>query len=271
MRLTPVLCVASMLLAACGGGGGGASQTPPSSAPPGSTSTPPAQTQSIGGIWHLFTTVPAGAATMFIAEDGNMRIMDTGLAFGAGAAIVNGVDELSGSYQARGIQPTPASPPAQTRSCTFEGKVVERVSMQLAIHCTDTAGAATDQNATFLYDASYASPSSLEAISGNYTLPFAAQTNSLTIAKDGSIFGVYHNGQQCTVNGRVAIIDARFNLYRFELLFSSCQVFQQYEGQTLTGLAARSLPGTTANSLLVLITGVINGRMEFVSVSYEPV
>lgn len=98
----------------------------------------------------------------------------------------------------------------------------------------------------------------------------APQTNSLTIAKDGTIFGVYHNGQQCTVNGRVDLIDARFNLYRFEFSFSSCQVFQQYEGQTLTGLAARSLPGTAANSFMLLITGVIDGRLESISVTYEP-
>jgi hypothetical protein len=127
------------------GGGGGATQTPPSSAPPAQTSTPPAQAQSIGGTWHLFTTVPAGAATLFIAEYGNMRVKNNGgPAFGAGAAVVNGMDDVSGSYHARAIQPNPTMPPAPSRDCTIDGKVVQRVSMQLVVHCTDTAGAATE-------------------------------------------------------------------------------------------------------------------------------
>lgn len=234
--------------------------------------TTPATAQSAGGIWHIFTTVPAGSLTFFIGEDGTLRVMDgAGPSFGAGAVVVNGVDDVAGSYHVRAIQPNPAVPAAADRDCTFDGKVVQRASMQVVVRCTDTAGAKTEQSATFFFDAAYGQPSSLEAIAGNYTLSFAPQSNSLTIAKDGTIFGVYHNGQQCTVNGRVDLIDARFNLYRFAFSFSSCQVFQQFEGQTLTGLAARSMPGAVANSLLLLITGVINGRLEFVSVSYEPV
>jgi len=233
---------------------------------------PPATVQSVGGIWHAsLTSVPGGAVTLYVAEDGGMRVTDSGPAFGAGAAVVNGVDDVSGSYQVRSIQSSPAVPPAPNRGCTLDGKVVQRVSMRLVIRCTDTAGATTEQNSMFSYDAAYELPSSLEAIAGNYTLPFAPQTNSLTIAKDGTVFGVYHNGQQCTVNGRVELIDARFDLYRFELTFSSCQIFQQFEGQTLTGFAARNLASLTANSFLLLITGVIGGRLEFISVAYQPV
>ena len=199
-----------------------------------------------------------------------MRVMDAGPAFGAGAVVVNGTDDVAGSYQVRGIQPNPALPPAPNRDCTLDGRVVQRVSMYLIVRCTDSAGATTEQNATFIYDAAYGVPSSLETISGNYTLSFDRQGNSLAIAKDGTIFGAFHDGAQCTVNGRVDLIDVRFNLYRFELSFSSCAIFQQFEGQTMTGFAARSLPGMPTSSFFMLITGVINGRLEFYSLMYEP-
>ena len=86
------------------------------------------------------------------------------------------------------------------------------------------------------------------------------------------MFGIYHNGPRCTLNGTVSIIHPDFNLYRFEILFSSCTVLaQQYEGARMNGLATRNLPGQKAGAFLLLLTAVINGRLEFASVLYEPV
>ena len=96
-------------------------------------------------------------------------------------------------------------------------------------------------------------------------------TNSLNINGDGTLFGLYDNGPRCTLNGTVSIIDANFNLYRFEVLFSTCTVLAlQYEGATMTGLATRNLPGQKAGAFMMLLTAVINGRLEFASVLYEP-
>jgi hypothetical protein len=149
------------------------------------------------------------------------------------------------------------------------GTVAQRASLQLAVHCSDTAGVTNDRSVFFLYDPAYEADSSLDAIAGNYTLSFNTQTNSLTIASDGTVFGMFHNGAQCVVNGRVEVIDPRFNLYDFELSFSNCQFLKSYEGQTMTGFAALSMPGMPAGAFLLLVTGMINGRLEFHSLLYE--
>jgi hypothetical protein len=87
------------------------------------------------------------------------------------------------------------------------------------------------------------------------------------------------NGPNCTVNGQVQIIDARFNLYRFELQLSLCQgVFNQpYDGTTLRGFAARNLPGMRPGAFILLLTGTPAigtapvPLFDFFSLLYEPV
>ena len=161
-------------------------------------------------------------------------------------------------------------PAAAGKHCTVDGTVAERVSLQIEVRCTDENNVADRRVAESLFDQAYTADSSLAAIAGNYTLSFKSQTNSLTINGDGALFGLFHNGAQCTVNGQAKVIDASFNLYEFEFLFSNCQVFSRYEGQTMTGFAVLNLRAP-ADSFLLLITGVIDGRLEFFSVFYEPV
>ena len=149
------------------------------------------------------------------------------------------------------------------------------MSLQLTNVCTDAAGVATTTSISFMYDARYDTDSSLAAIAGNYSFPLSSPlntaTNSLNINGDGTLFGLYDNGPRCTLNGTVSIIHPDFNLYRFEILFSSCTRLLQYEGVKMTGLATRNVPGQKAGSFLLLLTAVINGRLEFASLLYEPV
>jgi hypothetical protein len=269
----------SLFLAACGGGGGssdagnasgttasgdtggsGVAQNPPVTTPSGA--------QSPGGIWHSFGG-PTSAVTLYIAEDGNLRVQDQGPAFGTGAVIVTSGNSVSGSYQSRSIQSSPTAPPSQSLTCEVTGTVTQRVALQLALHCTDASGAVTDRSYVFGYDPAYDVDSSLAAIAGNYTLSINTQTNTLTIAGDGALFGMFHNGAQCLVNGRVEIPDPNFNLYELEMTFSNCQFLKSHEGQTMTGFAARGLPGLPSGAFLLLVTGMINGRLEFHSLLYE--
>lgn len=253
-----------LLLAGCGGGGGdGASGTP-------ATPTVPTQ-QSAGGMWFAVTSVP-NATTLMIAETGELRIITaptetSGPGFGGGTITVSG-NRVDGSFKSRVV----GSPTARDLDCTVSGTVSTRASLQLTTACVDAAGTSTTTTLTFMYDTRYEADSSLAEIAGNYTLTVNTATNTLNINGDGTLFGMYHNGPRCTLNGTVSIIDSQFNLYRFEVRFSNCGLFPaQYEGATMTGLATRNLPGQKAGAFLLMLTGMINQRLEFASVIYEPV
>ena len=261
------------LLAGCGGGGGGAPSTTP---PPINTNPPAAAQQSAGGMWFAVTSGSSAAASFMIAETGEVRVSmgptgASGPSFGYGAVTVIG-NRVEGSLETRAIPGSPAAPPGAELDCTASGTVSTRVSMQLTIVCVDAAGATTTTPLSLLYDSRYDTDSSLADIAGNYTLTVNTATNTLNINGDGTLFGMYHNGPRCTLNGTVSIIHSDFNLYRFDVRFSNCTVLAaQFEGVTMTGLATRNLPGQKAGSFLLLLTAVINGRLEFASVLYEPV
>jgi hypothetical protein len=168
--------------------------------------------------------------------------------------------------------PSPTSPPGAELDCTVSGTVSTRASMQLTTVCVDAAGSTTTTPISLQYDPRYDADSSLADIAGNYTLTVNSATNTLNINGDGTVFGMYHNGPRCTLNGTVSIIDSDFNLYRFELLFSNCTVFAAvYEGKTLTGFATRNVPGQKPGAFMLLVTALINARIECASVIYEPV
>ena len=267
--------VAVALCAGCGGGGGSPAATPAAANPPVVTQ------QSAGGMW--FAPVPAGsgqATSLMIAETGDLKISmaptaTSGPAFGYGAVAVMG-NRVEGSLETRAIQTSPTAPAGAQFHCTVSGTVNPRVSLQLTTVCTDGAGATTTTSFGFMYDSRYDMDSSLADIAGNYNFPantpLNTATNSLNINGDGTLFGMYDNGPRCTLNGTVSIIHPDFNLYRFEVLFSTCtRLASQYEGARMTGLATRNLPGQKAGAFLLLLTAVINGRLEFASVLYEPV
>jgi uncharacterized Zn-binding protein involved in type VI secretion len=259
------------LCSGCSGGGGGGGEAGAPVNPP--APVPPAQ-QSAGGMWFA---VPSGsnATTLMIAETGEFRVITApaganGPGFGHGAVTVIG-NRVEGSFETRVLGP-PTAPVGAELDCTVSGTVSTRASMQLTTVCVDGAGASTTTSLSFMYDAHYDADSSLAEIAGNYTLAVNTATNTLNINGDGTLFGMYHNGPRCTLNGTVSIIHSDFNLYRFGVLFSSCTVLaSRYEGVTMTGFATRNPPGQKAGAFLLLLTAVIDGRLEFASVMYEPV
>jgi hypothetical protein len=274
--LVSLVCAA--LVAACSGGDDSAPAPAGSSAPPA-----PVATQSAGGIW---IGIPGAneSATFYIAETGELIAQMSApgatppsFSFGSGAVIVNNPDQVAGTYRLRslpsGFVALGALPPEQT--CAMDGTVTERSLLQVTLSCTDDAGTTTDRTLNMLYNPAYDLDSSLADIAGNYTVPFRPQTNTLDINASGVVFGMLDNGPTCTVNGQVQIIDARFNLYRFEIQLSLCQgpIGQLYEGTTFRGFAARNLPGMRTGAFILLLTGTstLSGPIQFFSLLYEPV
>jgi hypothetical protein len=257
-----------------------------SAANPATNPTPPAPapTQSAGGIW-LGLPGTGESATFYIAETGELLAQVSALgatppsppSFGSGAVIVNNPNQVAGTYTLRslptGILIPGAAPPQQT--CTLDGTVTERSLLQATTSCSDSAGNTTSRTFNMLYNPAYDSDSSLADIAGNYTVPFRPQTNTLNINGSGVVFGMLDNGPTCTVNGQVQIIDARFNLYRFEIQLSLCQgvIGQLYEGTTFRGFAARNMPGLRPGAFILLLngTGTINAPFPFFSMLYERV
>ena len=263
--------VVLVLCAGCGGGGGGGDAGAPVNPP---APVPAPAQQSAGRMWFAVAN-SSNATTLMIAETGDVRVITAptganGPGFGHGAVTVIG-NRVEGSFETRVLGP-PTAPGGTEFDCTFSGTVSTRASMQLTTVCVDGAGASTTTSLSYMYDPHYDADSSLAEIAGNYTLAVNTTTNTLNINGDGTLFGMYHNGPRCTLNGTVSIIHSDFNLYRFEVHFSSCTVLaSRYEGATMIGLATRNPPGQKAGAFLLLLTAVIDGRLEFASVMYEPV
>ena len=172
---------------------------------------------------------------------------------GAGRVGVNDRNRLIGNFVAQAsweLAPNIFVDP-ETLSCELDGSLRERQSMLLRITCSGDGGVAWNELVEFAYAGhSYEyQPSSLEAIAGNYTLPAGTQTNTLNINSDGVVFGIFHLGLTCTVNGQVSLIDTRFNMYWmewrfFELLASATQVrgrpIQRARGAHSAGRCART-------------------------------
>ncbi len=213
--------------------------------------------------------------SLFIAETGELSVMQAGPGFGAGAVIVNDGDQLTGSYTLQMARPPGLGPGTDERTCELAGTVAERVSLRVTVTCRDAGGEiVAERRVSLTYDAAYESGSSLADVAGNYTFPFDAQSNILTISADGALFGMYDNGPvRCTVNGAVELIDSAFSLLRFELTFSNCggTLAERYEGETMTGLGWQDPPASASGAILVMLTELIEDHFEFVSVLYEPV
>ena len=280
MRVVSLLgCIA--LVAGCHGDGnkGSSTQNPPGAGPP-------AAKQSAGGIW---AGIPGAGESMtfYIAETGELVVQTTvpsGGAFGKGAVIVNSPNDVAGTYELFpfGIfnAPPPVPPPVPlNQTCTIDGTVTERSVLLVDLSCTDPAGITTNRSVSLLYLPAYDVDSALADIAGNYTLPFNPQTNSLNLNANGVVFGMLNNGANCTVNGQVQIIDARFNLYRFEMQLSLCLGTdpQRHEGATYRGFAMRNLPGMRAGAFFLLVSStatVVPGvipPIRFFSLVYDPV
>jgi hypothetical protein len=190
-------------------------------------------------------------------------------AFGSGALLVTG-SQLTGMYDMKRLGSITA-PLGTSESCALTGTVNERVSLSVSLECTDAAGGARSATVTLGYDFDHDRDSSLALIAGNYTLSFRPLTNVLSIDSNGTLFGMYDNSFRCTVNGSVALIDPAYNLYRFTWQLSACQPpFTRFEGVTFSGLGYREPRGTPQGSFILLLTGIVDGRLEAVSIVFQP-
>ena len=278
MRLAATAFVIGLLVAGCGGGGssGPASQA----SPPGPTTLapPPEPTtvQSPGGDW-LALAGSANPVRFYISETGkvrsifNVEAVTDGPTFGAGSVEITGIDEVNGVLQAKGIQPAGGPRPVDL-SCTLSGIVRERSSLSLSIVCSDDNGIVYDETFGLRPQPGYDAGSSLEDIAGNYTIPRRPDTNMLNITADGTLFGMYHNGPNCMVNGVVSIIDPDFSFLDVEWTMTNCtDPIGIYEGATHSGFAIQSLnPDAPPGSYYFLLTGLNDKGFDSISVTFEP-
>lgn len=131
---------------------------------------------------------------------------------------------------------------------------------------------AVDETLSMRPQPGYEVDSSLADIAGNYTLSISASpaTNSLNIAADGTIFGMWDSGQQCAVNGLFSVIDPDYNFLGVEWRFSNCSgPFLYFEEAELTGLAIqRTSSSWPAGTYSFILTGESDQGFAVVVVTY---
>ncbi len=155
----------------------------------------------------------------------------------------------------------------------MSGTVRERQSLSLRVICSETAGIVFDESFLMTLQPGYEDGSSLDAIAGNYTLAFRPDTNTLNITADGTLFGMYHNGANCTVNGTSSIIDVNFSFIDIRWTMSNCtDPFGIWEGVEMTGFAMPGQnPSDPPGSYYFILTGQTSSGLRPVSVTYDPV
>ena len=236
---------------------------------------------SPGGI---FSAANRFAELLFyVSEQGDFRMHGyfqhderEWLVGGAGMVGISDGNRLIGNFVAQASWEFAANTfvEPETLSCELDGSVRERQSMFLRIECSSGYRVVWNELVEFAYAGhSYEyQPSSLEAIAGNYTLPAGSQANTLNINSDGVVFGMFHLGLRCIVNGQLSLIDTRFNLYWLEWRFSSCSPPRpEFEGAEYSGLAGLALPGAVEGregGIFVLISGMTDDGFNYLSLLY---
>lgn len=255
-------------VAACGGGGG-PSELP---GPPG-----PSAAQSPGGIW--FGTDSAGESVVFyIAETGELRTTlhpdaTIFVSFGRGDVNVTSTNVVTGSFELRGTLSPSTFQRGEDLGCSVSGSVQERQTLSVDVACSDSNGVVYDEALTLMYDPNvYGRDSSLDDLVGNYTLEFQPDTNSLTVAADGTLFGMFHNSAHCTINGSASVIDTNYTFLKITWTMTACtDLFGIYEGTVMSGFAMANLaPTGDPDSYYFLLTGQSQDGLFSVSVLYEP-
>ena len=270
MRLAATIVVIGLLIASCGGGGGSGAPAPQVLNPG------PGTVQSPGSHWFVLDN-NSDPVHLYVSETGKVRsvfyvtAVTDGPTFGAGSVDITGTDGVHGELQARGIQPAGGPAPVDL-SCTLSGTVRQRSTLVLNIVCSDSANIVYDENFTMTPQPGYGAGSSLDAIAGIYTLPSRPSTNTLNIIADGTLFGMYHNGANCTVNGIVSIIDADYSFLDVEWTMANCtDPFGIYEGAVVSGFAMESSsPNDPPGSYYFLLTGMNTSGFYSISATFEP-
>lgn len=262
MRSKMIPALLSFAVAACGGG----------SRPDESPSPEPADPDpSPGGHWSA--DHQGSQVNFYIAETGIVRaVIETAPAsipiVGAGTVSTTTTGSVIGSLQASDNQPV-----GKELGCALSGVLAERTSLELDVTCSDDAGIVYDESLTLTPQPGYEVDSSLADIAGNYTLPIFAAPNSLNIAADGTIFGVWDIvSQQCTVNGLVSVIDPDYNFLGIDWRFSDCSgSFLYFEEAELTGLAIqRTSSSWPAGTYSFILTGMSDQGFTVIVITYVP-
>jgi hypothetical protein len=262
MKILILIQLLPFLLIGCGGSGSPAAD----------------RLQSAGGAWSTQDS-NGEFVELLISEVGEVRstfrvpAVTEAVTFGAGFLEVMPDGSVVGILEAKGIQPSPTAPRPVELSCSLLGTIEERQFLSIQIACSDDSGIVHDETVSLSYGLEYEEDSSLELIAGNFTLAFRPQTNILNINSDGVLFGMYHNGANCTVNGSVSIIDPNYNLVAVEWTMSSCiDPFGIYEGIKMRGFA-RQIVGLVQppGSYDLILSGTTEDGFQTFRVFYEPI
>lgn len=258
----------SLLLASCGGNGGNSNA--------GIVVDPvgefmddviPVLDVSPGGIWVSQNLLGEPSSTIYIAENGKLMIEQFNFIFSSDPETV--FNTLEGGYSRNGSGQIELSNPTEIRgryqhseiaigepifaldnsNCELTGTLVERVSLNVSLSCTDASNVTNVEMLNFISSPdclsvrgvacsaseAYNVPSSLDILAGNYSDPVwlsfpinptsdaeTASATLISISNTGLITGTLDNGIECGVNGSVSIIDENYNLYEIEWAFSDC-------------------------------------------------
>lgn len=272
MRYVLLLSVLLICLTGCGGGSGGAGTTQVSG------TNVPAATQSPGGIWFSMDSANQ-PVVLYIAETGMLRgtLHPQGSfipSFGGGSVSVTSNDVVTGSFEVKG-DPLPfAGQPNEDLGCDISGTVQERQVLSVDVTCSDSAGVVYEEALRLIYDPNvYERDSSLDELAGEYTLELQPDTNSLSIAVDGTLFGMFNNGARCLVEGIATVIDTDYTFIEVTWTMSGCtNQIGNYEGTQMSGFALQlPAPTGTPGSYYFLLTGQSPDGFYAVSVLYAPV
>ncbi|MDH3576277.1 MAG: hypothetical protein OEO71_00470 [Gammaproteobacteria bacterium] len=272
MRYVWLLNFLLISLTGCGGGSGG-SAIPQIAGPNG-----PSGIQSPGGIWFGRDSANE-SVVLYIAETGMLRatLHPQGSiipSFGGGTVSVSSNNVVTGTLEVRGDLVLPMGLRSEDLGCAISGSVQERQVLTVDVTCSDSGGVVYEEALQLMYDPNvYERDSSLDDLAGEYTLEFQPDTNSLSIAVDGTLFGTFNNGAQCLVEGSGTVIDAEYTFIEVTWTMSGCtNQIGNYEGTQMSGFAlVNPAPTGRPGSYYFLLTGQSPDGLYSISVLYERV
>lgn len=219
LRLTGLMCLACLAMIACDPGADG------------DATGPYYQECKTKGVWvdgGLEALVrPSGKAQLILPDGFQYQGTVEG---GADGGIVCELDRNT----FRAALPPGASFP--DGSTSGEGKVKGTIYvdswLDMTLNIKTAAGTAAPVFASLSYDPVHRLDASLETIAGTYR----SGSLSLSINAVGTMFGQYA-GNGCVLNGTVAVIEGKFNLYELDTLQEGCAG----EAAALNGLSGEGL------------------------------
>lgn len=252
LKLGTLLLLIGIGVTACGGGGGGNLSLFPQ----------PVPNVSPGGFWSGVDSNDGDIAAV-VTETGRFHFLTLDdLSQGSGVLTVSNGNDVHGNFYLVTMLGLVFQDGTTLAECSLSGTVVERQTMTVSVHCTTTAGLQLQSTATLDYDAGYERDSSLSTIAGNYD----GITSVLNVAGDGSIFA-QDAATGCVVNGQIGIINAAFNTYDLEFMYSSCLGQEAIlNGSSFSGIAL--LDNTVDPEVLVAaatgdVAGVLVSFIQF--------